>query len=165
MDGILGRTRGFSLVEMIVVLIIVGIIAAAAGTGLLHVVEGMLFTRTNADTVQKGQIAIAKLVKEFNNISYVIAVATNAGSITFSAYKEGSPAQHTVTFSGGAITFDGDIVTDQVSSFELGYYDTYTSAKQTTWSAMRRIIEITIGLSGSDGVVSQFKARITPRNL
>lgn len=155
------KEKGFTLLEVIVVLIIVGVIAVVAGMGIVSVVEGFIFTKMNAATVQKGQIAMARLFKECNNISAVTAAAPT--SITFS--KAGVSASHTVALSGNTITFDGDIVADQVGGFELGYYDSYNSAKQATWASTRRIIEITLRLTGVGGVVSEFRERVTPRNL
>ena len=157
------KEKGFTLLEVIVVLIIVEVIAVVAGMGIVSVVEGFIFTKMNAATVQKGQIAMARLFKECNNISAV--TAAGATSITFDAYKNGVLASHTVALSGNTITFDGDIVADQVSGLDIGYYDSHNSAKQSTWAATRRIIEITIGLTGASGVVSEFRERVTPRNL
>jgi len=159
----LGKQQGFSLIEMIVVLILVGVLAAMAGMGIVAVVEGYVFSRLNAATVQKGQIAIAKIVKEFNNISSVTAASSS--SITFTAYRAGVAYTHTITFTGNTVTYDGDVVTDQVNSFDLGYYDTYNGTKAATWTATRKVIQITISLAGAGGFVSQFQERVTPRNL
>ncbi len=170
----IGGNKGFTLIEMIVVLILVGIIAAAAGLGMVQAVQGMVFTKMNAVTVQKGQLAMTKLVKEFNNISAVDPdpANTNASKITFTSYKAGVSGSHTAGFAGSAVTFGpnlalnaNDIMTDQVSSFTLNYYDSYDSVGATTWQSSRRIIEITLRLTGAGNVVSEFKERVTPRNL
>jgi len=75
-------------------------------------------------------------------------------------------SSRTVEFTGGStITYDGvDILTDQVSEFGLKYYDNYDTDGQTTWQSSRRIIEITLKLKGADDVISEFKARVKPRN-
>jgi len=119
--------KGFSLLEMIVVMLLVGIMAALAGVGYVQVVRGMLFTKMNAATIQKGEITITKLVKEFNNIniSSIDPGTTNATSITFISVKDIGPSSHTVALSGDMVLFDGDILTDQVSDFSLKYYDNF----------------------------------------
>jgi len=157
------REKGFTLLEMILVLTLLGVMGAVAGMGIVSAVEGLVYTRLNATTLQKGQMAVARLTKEFKNISSV----TSAGStfITFSAYKEGVLGTHTVAVAGNTLTLDADVLTDQLNGFDLGFYDSYGSAKQTTWTSSRRIIEITIRLTGAGGVVSEFKDRVTPRNL
>jgi prepilin-type N-terminal cleavage/methylation domain-containing protein len=165
MKKIINKQKGFTLIEIIFVLIIVGIMLAVGGLGLVQVVKGMIFTKMNAATTQKGQIAMTKLVKEFSNINISSITAANATSISFTSTKNDVNSSHTVMLSGSTITFDGDIVTDHVSSFTLNYYDNYDSAAQTTWQSSRRIIEITLKLTGADDVKSEFKERVKPRNL
>ncbi len=165
-----GRNKGFSLIEMIAVLILVGIIASTAGLGMVQAVQGMIFAKMNAATVQKGQIAMTKLVKEFNNISAVDQANTNGTSITFTSYKDGVSDSHTVARSGNTLTFDGDPLTDQGSGFTLNYYNNFNDAAPflydpATWGSARRIIEITLQLSGAGNAISEFKERVTPRNL
>lgn len=167
MKRIINTKKGFSLLEMIVVLLLVGIMAALAGVGYVQVVRGMLFTKMNAATIQKGEITITKLVKEFNNIniSSIDPGTTNATSITFTSVKDGEPSSlHTVALLGSTVTFDGDTLTDQVSDFSLKYYDNFDSTGETTWQSSRRIIEITLKLKGADDVISEFTARVKPRN-
>jgi prepilin-type N-terminal cleavage/methylation domain-containing protein len=162
-----GTNSGFTLVEIIVVMILIGIVATVAGTGLVQVVQGMIFTKKNATTVQKGQVAITKLIKEFNNINAV--TATDTTSIDFTSYKrmtdEVLSSSHTVARAGNTITLDGDIITDQVSNFSLHYYDDYDSAARTTWQSSSKIIEINLELTGAGNIVSQFQERVRPRNL
>ena len=163
---ILNRKKGFTLLEVIIVMILVSIMAAAVCIGYVRVVKGMVFTKMDAVTIQKGQIAITKLIKEFRNIKVNSITAASDSSITFTTVKNGATSPSTtVTVSGSTVTFGGDILTDQVSSFSLKYYDNYDSTGQTTWQSSRRIIEITLKLSGAEGVVSEFKARVKPRNL
>lgn len=161
--AIVGK-KGFTLLEVLIVLIMVAVLAAAAVFGYVQVVKGTLFTKKNAATIQKGQIAITKLVKEFNNINISSITAAGQTSITFTSIKNAMPETHTVSLSGNTITYDDDILTDQVSGFELKYYDNYDSTGESTWQASRRIIEITLKLKGADDVISEFKARVKPRN-
>lgn len=171
MKLIINTKNGFSLIEIIVVMLLVGVMAALAGVGYVQVVRGMLFTKMNAATIQKGELAMTKLVKEFNNISVssVDPAATNETSITFTSVKDADTSpSHTVALSGSTITFDGDILTNQVSDFSLKYYDNFDSTSETTcgttWQSSRRIIEITLKLIGADDVISEFKSRVKPRN-
>ena len=162
----LDNKKGFSLLEIIVVMLLVGIMGALASVGYVQVVKGMVFTKMNAATIQKGQITITKLVKEFTNINVSSITTAGPASITFTTVKNGITTPNTtVTISGSTVTYGGDVLTDQVSGFTLKYYDNYDSTAQTTWQSSRRIIEITLKLTGADGVESEFKARVKPRNL
>ena len=155
--------KGFTLIEIIAVLILVSILAVFAGMGIVSIVEGFFFTKMNAATVQKGQAAIVRLDKEFSNITSVSS--GNAASINFTSYKQGVEGTHVVSWAGNDLTLDGDTLTDNVSEFDLGYYDSFDGAKQSTWSSSRKVIEITLKLKGANDVVSEFKSRVVPRNL
>ncbi len=162
--------KGFTLVEIIVVMVLVGIMGTLALMGIMPVVQGMLFTKTNADTLQKGQITMTKLVREFNNINSVVA-GSGPASITFTSIKNGSEGTRSVMFSGNKIYYNdtggtqGDILTDQVSGFKLHYYKINSTADQGTWMSSSRIIEIELTLKGADSVESRFMVRVRPRNI
>jgi prepilin-type N-terminal cleavage/methylation domain-containing protein len=160
---VLLKNHGFTLVEMIVVLVMIGIIATAAGIGVLSVVEGFVYAKGNVAIVQKGQMAMAKLVRELNHLNSVHAAGPT--SISFSSYRDGVLNDHTIALAGNMITYDGDILTDQVENLTLGYYDTYDGSQETTWAAARRVIEITIALTEAGGEVLEFTERVRPRNL
>jgi hypothetical protein len=60
---------------------------------------------------------------------------------------------------------DGDILTDNVAGLDLGYFDSYSGAKQGTWASSRRMVQITLSLKGANNNVSVFTDRVIPRNL
>ena len=160
----LKKQKGFSLVEIIVVLVLTGILAVMAGRMVAPSIKGYLFARDNAATAQKSQLALTRLVKELAGLSSVSSASATA--ITFSSYKdESSGKQHTIALSGTTVTLDGDILVDRVDNFTLAYYDTYDGAQHTSWSDSRRIIQITLRLQGADNIVSKFTTRIVPRNI
>jgi prepilin-type N-terminal cleavage/methylation domain-containing protein len=157
------RQQGFTLIEVLVVLILAGMVAVFAGMGIARVIEGFFFTKLNAETTMKGQMAMTRLVKEFTTITSVSS--GTATSIHFTSYRQGSPGNHVVTLTGTDVTLDGDILTNQVSAFDLGYYDGYSGVKQAVWSASTQMIEITLRLKGADDIISVFTDRVVPRNL
>lgn len=150
--------KGLTLIEIIISLVLIGIVAAVVGMSSVHMVKSFLFSGKNVDTLLKGQIAIARMQKELNNIKQVSASPAN--SITFSSYRDLSI--RTISTNGNDLFLDTDKLTDQVSSFSLVYYDDFSSSAGTTFLATTKIIEITLKLTGADNVTSEFKARITP---
>lgn len=149
--------QGFTLIEIIVSLLLVGIVAAAIGLSGVNIVKSFLFDRNNAATLQKGQIAIARIQKELNNDKKVFVASSS--QITFSSYRDA--ANHTISWGGSGtnLLLDSIVLTDKVSSFSLYYYDNYNTAN-TAWTANTRIIEVNLEITGGQNTTSAFKARV-----
>ena len=157
--------NGFTLIEVIVTLVLVGITAVLAGMWIVSVANGYLFAKENAGNVQKGQLAMTRLTKEFTAIHSVDAGATTATQITYTrADALGTTVSATVSSTGSVLQLDGNTLTDGVSAFTLAYCDDVTSSScPSAWSSTSRIIEITLTLTGAES--TPFTKRIAPRNL
>jgi prepilin-type N-terminal cleavage/methylation domain-containing protein len=64
--GRIMNEKAFTLIEVIVCLVLIGIMAAIVGMGFMRIAEGYIFAKKNAETVQKAQVAIARIVKELS---------------------------------------------------------------------------------------------------
>lgn len=128
---------GFTLIEAIVSLILVGIMAAVAGMGIVYIVQGFVFTRANAATLQKGQIAMSRITLELKNISLISSPST-ATSITFYSFKNDSKSKRSIQLNSDKIEItesytDGVVddyytLTDQVEAntgLKFQYYASY----------------------------------------
>ena len=62
---------GFTLIEVIVVLALVGILAAGLGVGLIKGVESYLFASEATQLSQKAQVAMARIKKELTNVQNI----------------------------------------------------------------------------------------------
>lgn len=151
-----GWQGGFTLIEMIASLAIVGILAAIAGIGLVQITEGFLLSHAGAESAQKAQLVMARMVKEFSYITDVAGGSSN--SITFDSFHADETVDTIRSFSiswngtvgapllltcldcpGGSVT---EPLADNVVTFDLAYiyYDTtanlVTAASPTSeWSA------------------------------
>lgn len=159
--------KGFTLIEVIVTLILVGITAVLAGMWIVSVANGYIFARQNAENVQRGQLAITRLTKEFTAIQSVNVGATNDTQITYTrADASGIPVTVTISKTGSELQLNGDILTDGVSTFTLAYCDDNVSSPtcSSTWlPTTSKIIRITLTLSGADNI--PLTQRVAPRNL
>jgi prepilin-type N-terminal cleavage/methylation domain-containing protein len=150
--------NGFTLLEIILSLILLGIIGAVAGMGFVSITQGFIIAKRNAETVQKGQMAITRLIEELGSISTQAVSATTQTSITYVFNGE----THTISWDGvndSTLLLNGqNILMDHVSSLQLTYHNSYDSAA-AQFSPNTRIIEMRLSLNCSSGVVKTFVNR------
>ena len=154
----------FTLIEVIVSLILIGIMVSIAGMGLVAVTRGYVFAKKNADTLLKSQVAMARIAKELSAIrpdaTGVISSATNASI----AYTNGvAGVGHTISLSGTLLRIDGITLIDNVTTFSLAYADAAgtdlgigaSSPAQSVLNSIRRMV-ISMTIRGADNVDSTF---------
>lgn len=64
MKAHLRQQKGFTLIEMIAILILVGVMASLAGLGIITAVQGYIFSKDNAAVSEKAQLAIFRINRE-----------------------------------------------------------------------------------------------------
>lgn len=160
----LSKKSGFTLIEILVSIVLIGILAVILSYAGVHLVDSFIYTKANTATLQKGQIAIARIQKELNNVKTVSA--SSATSITFTSYRDGGTPTHTLSWAGNGnnLLLDGVTLTDKVNSFSLAYYATYDAAATTAFSSDPKttIIEVNLVIKGYEDITSSFHARVAP---
>jgi prepilin-type N-terminal cleavage/methylation domain-containing protein len=95
------KARGFTLIEMIAAIALMGTLAALTSIGIARVFEGYVSTKDNADTSLNAQIALNRLMKEFSSIEAVTSGTQT--SITYTYNKNGvSIPNRRVSWAGTA---------------------------------------------------------------
>jgi prepilin-type N-terminal cleavage/methylation domain-containing protein len=145
--------NGFTLIEIIATMVCVGIISALAGAGIVYIVEGFVFHKEVGEAVQKGQLVMSKIVKELGAMTSV----TTANETSINYIRDAAP--HSISLNDQNILFDGDILTDDVSSFKFKYYNLHNSTA-TGYSNTTGIIEILLGLAVTDDIDKTFENRV-----
>ncbi|OPY82369.1 MAG: hypothetical protein A4E71_03152 [Smithella sp. PtaU1.Bin162] len=154
----LRKEKGFTLIEIIVSILLIGFVAVIMSLSGVHMVKSFIYARTNADTLLKSQIAMARIQKELNNVKRV--ASSSANSVAFTSYRDG--ANVTIAFNGTNLLLDGFILTDKVSNFSLAYYDNYNSAAQSAFTANTKIIDVNLVITGYEDTPTAYNARIAP---
>lgn len=168
---------GFTLLEIVTCIVVASIIAVIAGRGFLEIVKGYTLSKKNATVAQQGQIAVARLKKEFSSIRSITCGSDK--SITYKIKRRSTdPAEDTTTiyWPGGdnplylktnsvcdcSSCTDGDVLAGNVSAFELKYCTKADDANCSTifqstgyTPATVLLIKFTLKLKGfEDAVIS-----------
>ena len=65
----LGNSGGFTFIEVLLSLVLMAILASIFGMGLVAAMEGYDFSRANTTISQKGQLAMARMIRELSELS------------------------------------------------------------------------------------------------
>ncbi len=163
------RRAGFTLIEVIATMVLVGIMAAVAGVGGASYVKGYIIARDNRDYVQKAEIAMARISRELRELKNITLVQTSPTRIRYTRLAEDSSTDSTQTLEqvGDTITLNGDTLLDNVpeNSFTLSYFQ--GSSPWTYGNDIEKLSGITVSLSLTPSIGSSsmtFATTLTPRN-
>ena len=167
---------GFTLIEIIVSLILVGILAAMGGMAIVQVIQGYMTTRENSTTTQQSQLAMTRITREIvemiNIPSDATATALPINNINGNRIIGLDSGAVKMAFGGDNLA-NGDILIGNVNAFTLTYYSRNASSgavvTASTWPATNDIttltaIDINLQINHSGGGVLNFFNRVSPRN-
>lgn len=168
------KETGFTLIEVIVVLVLVGILAVAAGVGIVRGVEGYLLVQSNTETTQKAQLALSRMASELRELSAINSTST-VTTVEFSTpagiRKIGLDGTTIKWAAGDTALTSGDILTNGVYGFVVTYYDNssppvarsasyFTNPKQLT----RIDLELRLNRPDVTSGYLEFTTSVVPRN-
>lgn len=150
------REAGFTLIEIILTLVLVGILSIFAGLFMTSFISSYFLVKTNTDTAMKAQMAMNRISMELREVSAVSAVTVDS----LITYTNPSGANRTIKFVGSNLflsTPTDNILIDQVQAFQLSA--TYRNVYNIAANDMA-FIDIGFTVAG----VPPFSTRIFPRN-
>jgi prepilin-type N-terminal cleavage/methylation domain-containing protein len=167
---VFSNQSGFTLIEIIIVMIILGILTVGGVFGLNEVTNGYQRTQANAASTQKAQNALDRMVIELSHITYSSSgarynvTAGSGSSLTYTANFGGSDETHTIDQSGNLARFDTDntkILTDGVvtNGLQFSYFDGNGNAVAATSTDMR-LIGVSLTVQVISGVTRTYSARV-----
>ena len=126
---IAGCEGGFTLLELITSLVLLGLLAAVFGLGIVDAVKSNAFSRANVQLAQKGQLAMTRISREIRELTTIEAIS-GVSDETYIIYHRlpadtTQPAQrYEIHFypNDQTLRIQGDILVDKVRGFSLNYY-------------------------------------------
>ena len=172
-------SQGFTLIELIASLFLVGLLTAIFGMGLVAALRGYDYNRANVEVAQKAQMAMARMSRELQEMVSIVEIANNDQDpfIIYNRVVEanGRPEQHTFglhfnpadarirlytnldDLTGGvpaalssSTIADGDILIDQVQSFSLQFFQGQVLWTEGMDITLLSAVEITLRIARPD---------------
>lgn len=156
---------GFTLIEVIVVMVIIGIVAVGLSAMIVYVAQNFLFAREADELSQKAQLAMARIKKELEDVKGISTAEENTVIYTLAT---GGPYQ--IELSGQAINIAGQPLIEGLASDNGGQtFLAYKKADGTNnWTTSDSIndlaqIQIVFVLDFQGGTNLKFETTINPR--
>lgn len=161
---------GFTLIEFIVVMVILGILMFGGFFGLREVMDGYTLAKANTTSTQKAQNALARISIELSRITYNTSSARytissgSANSITYTANFGGADETHTIDQNGNLVRFDTNdnlILCDQVvtNGLQFSYLDGNGTVVAATNVDMR-LIQVSLTVQVTSTATRTFTTRV-----
>jgi prepilin-type N-terminal cleavage/methylation domain-containing protein len=165
-------SRGFTLIEVIVSLVLVGLLAAIAGMGIVQATKAFIFTKEAITLSQKGDLAMSRLRRSVQNMTAIVGIPTST-SLAVQRLNKSVPITESYSFTAGTPgTLDLQVdagnkqtLADSVQNVVL----TYTHTNGSPWTPPMGIdklatINVSASLTGPGGAVVNYVDKIMPRN-
>lgn len=173
------NNKGFTLIETLAVIVLVGIISTVLSLILVQGVKSYVFARANVSLSQKAQAALARMERELTAISDV-----DPGSDeTCIMFKRQTATEffRTIGLNGSELQMNapadtdagcpdadtGDVLIDRVESFSLQYENSQGNLSDTPPENIKdlRAIRIDFSLDRQDrDSTEDFSVFVSPRN-
>lgn len=154
-------SRGFSIIELIMVIVITSIIASVGGFVIFQGVKSYTTAEAATPIANKGSAALSQLTIDLNNAVSFTSVGTQGMTFT-------NTSGETIVYAYSANTLTRQVnggtartVTDQLTALNFTYYT--TALASTTIPASVRLVIIQMTLTGTVGPISLINS-VYPRN-
>ena len=156
------HNKGFTLVELICVLVLVGILATGGFMAIIHVTKAFVATRETSQMAQKASLALERISMELMTCSAIIQASPHKMEFK----TPGEHIVHTLEKKEGTLRLDGYSLLDHLAPQEK--FLSFTTKDKTPWtpsapfSSLARI-KIRLAMAHSTGP-QIFETLICPRN-
>ncbi|WP_321493419.1 prepilin-type N-terminal cleavage/methylation domain-containing protein [uncultured Desulfobacter sp.] len=159
--------KGFTLIEIIATLVIMGFITMTAGMGIVHAVQAYVFAKQNAAIAQKTAFAFSRMTVELMNCTQITA-ATSSQVVFFTTAGNVDGVQRTISVNTNAVTLNSFLLIDNIAAGSSLSYRKFDNTAWTTSNDFSDLAAIDVVLvvkrSGTSAEQYSFNTSITMRN-
>lgn len=164
-----GKKRGFTFVETILAIIIVGAIAGVAAKVLIAGLDVYALVVNRHDASQTARLAMERMVDEIVTVEWTDITGMYNTRFSFRDIDgHGTNFKTRIVSKGGqsvnCIYRDEDFLGGSVSSFDFDYFDANGNSTIWSWQVRRINIEFNIDAPANAGVV-HLRTDVFPRNF
>ncbi len=167
------NNKGFTLVELVMVTVIVAIVAFIVGDSLYMGIKGYLTAEDRVEAVEKGRAAMERIERETRNSILFSNAASNATILCFNdVYGKTTSFRYSGTQItrqeiagglGGCPGAGGNVLADDIAAFAFSYIQNSGVSNTTIYDSTRRIgITLT---STSDAESIELESEAYPVNV
>ena len=153
------REDGFTLIEIIVTLVLVGILSVFVGLFMTTFMKGYFMVKNNSDTAMKAQMALDRISLELRDAT-AVSVLTDNSLITYKNTQiDPLGADRTIKIAGSNVylsTPADNILIDNVQAFQL------TATYNNVYNILANDVAF-IDIGFTVGEYNPFSTRIFPR--
>lgn len=173
--------KGFTLLEIIVTLLLIGILGAISGIGMTQATRAYLFVREAANLTHDTQLTLNRMSRAIINLQEIdtSATYTNADKLTITGFRDGDDVRETYYLEDTTLKIDTEInggpsvtniLGENISDFALLYTGSNSSGSTYDWLTSRTPselakIQITLICSSFSGANVSFTTQVIPRNI
>ncbi|MDP8229668.1 MAG: prepilin-type N-terminal cleavage/methylation domain-containing protein [Candidatus Gorgyraea atricola] len=160
------KKKGFTLIELVIVIVILGIIASTATPLLLAISDSVTFLISRAGMDQAADIALSRMAREMRRLKDDSSVNTAASS----QFSFDDVNSNTISYSLSSMNLmrNSDILASDVQSLSFTYYGDSGSTISTPVVSPNetdiRRIDISLEFQSGDQTL-YYESQVRPRNL
>lgn len=154
------KARGFTLIELIIVILLMGIIMAVASKMLSQGLTGYLTSKNLIEAEWQGQIGLERMARDIHLIRSLGDISTASASQLI--YTDTSGTSITFQLSGTTLMRNSQVLADGVQSLIFSYFNK-NGASTSTLSDIR-YITISLNVTQNNTNIT-LTTSIYPRNL
>ncbi len=155
--------KGFTLIEMIIVITVISIIAGIASMIILEGIKSYQAEVSLSDIHNQGRLAIERMAREIRLIRSATAADISTMTATNIVFNDVNGANIQFSFAGNTISRGGNTLANNVQSLTFSYYQQDGTTAAAT-AAQVWYVQISL-TTVNRGETLSMRVRVHPRNF